>query len=316
MKVAILGSTSHIAKGLISNFCQTDRCELYLFGRSLDRIRGFLTDINRFGLTQAFLFSEFNNYCYDVVINCVGIGNPGKLQSGISSILKITETYDNLVLDYLEGHPDALYINLSSGAAYGTDFTAPANEGSVSRWDINHMKETDYYGIAKMNSEAKHRAFKNRYIADIRVFGYFSRFIDLSARFMLTEIISCIETGKDFLTGPDNIQRDYIHPSDLYALIECCIHRRTVNEVYDAYSLNPVSKLEILDYFASEYGLKYVIRDGIEATAPTGAKNSYFSLNRRAQTIGYYPRFTSLDSISGEAKQILNKGKMKNEQFI
>jgi len=56
------------------------------------------------------------------VINCVGIGDPGKLRNEMSSIFRVTERFDNLVLDYLECHPSALYLNMSSGAAYGQDF--------------------------------------------------------------------------------------------------------------------------------------------------------------------------------------------------
>lgn len=304
-KIAILGATSHIAKGLISGFCQAERHELFLFGRSPDRIKAFLTDINSISAVQALPFSEFNNAGYDVVINCVGIGDPGKLKSEISSIFKVTETYDNLVLDYLEGHLGTLYINFSSGAAYGTDFTLPANESSFAKFDINHISSSDYYGIVKLHSEAKHRAMSDFNIVDLRVFGYFSRFIDLDTKFLISEVISCVINKKEFVTGPGNILRDYVHPEDLMSLIELCISRHDVNDVFDVYSLKPVTKFEMLDYFVERYRFKYRIEENFGAPTATGKKDNYYSSNRRSEGLGYSPRFTSLDSIMQESETIL-----------
>ena len=59
------------------------------------------------------------------------------------------------------------------------DFSVPVDESTYSKWGINHISEADYYGIAKLNSEVKLRALKDLNIVDLRVFGYFSRFIDL-----------------------------------------------------------------------------------------------------------------------------------------
>lgn len=44
-KIAILGATSHIAKGLIYNFNKEEANELFLFARSIDRLQGFLKSI-------------------------------------------------------------------------------------------------------------------------------------------------------------------------------------------------------------------------------------------------------------------------------
>ena len=252
-------------------------------------------------------FDELNNERYDVIINCVGISSAADFEERVSSYFRLTEQFDNLILDYISDHTSTLYVNFSSGAAYGTDFSIPADESTYSRWDINHISEADYYGIAKLNSEAKHRALKYLNIVDMRVFGCFSRFIDLGSRFLLTEIISCVREGKEFITGPDNIVRDYIHPKDLYSLVQKCIDRKNINDVFDVYSLKPVSKFEITDYFASQYGLTYSIKNDIKISALTGSKDYYYSNNKKAQDIGYYPQFTSMDCIMQESKDILNE---------
>ena len=75
MKIAILGSTSHIAKNLIDRFKQKD---LYLFSRSRKNLDSFI-DGN-----------------YDVVINCIGVGTPNKLKDLGTEIFRFTEYYDNL----------------------------------------------------------------------------------------------------------------------------------------------------------------------------------------------------------------------------
>lgn len=301
-KIAILGATSHIAKGLIYNYNKKGTNELFLFGRSKDRLREFLKSIEcekNFHLKD---FEEVNKERYDVIINCIGISSASNFKERVSSYFRLTEQFDNLVLDYLNDHPDTLYINFSSGAAYGTDFSVPADESTFSRWDINHLSEADYYGIAKLNSEAKHRALKDMNIVDLRVFGYFSRFIDLNSLFLLTELILCTKECKEFVTGSDNIVRDYVHPKDLFELLDKCIERHRLNDIFDVYSLKPISKFEILDFFQKEYGLEYIINNGFASPSTTGSKNNYYSISKRARGIGYTPQFTSLDSIVQEMK--------------
>lgn len=305
-KIAILGATGHIAKSLIESFCRTNKYELFLFARSLDRLNKFLSSIQGNNAVSSMMFSDFNRADYDVIINCVGIGDPGKLKIAGDSIFRLTETFDNMVLDYLKFHTTAIYINFSSGAAYGTDFSVPVDEFSCNNLDINHIAPSDFYGIAKINSEAKHRAMANLNIIDLRVFGFFSRFIDIESQYFMNEVISCIKNDKEFITRRKNIIRDYVHPQDLMSLIEKCINKQDFNEVFDVYSLKPVTKFEILDYFTTQYGLKYSIKSDINVLTATGTKDNYYSNNKKAEKIGYFPQFTSMDSIIEETKAILS----------
>lgn len=304
-KIAILGATSHIAKGLIYNFNMGGNYELFLFARSLERVQDFLRSIHYGKNISLKNFGELNDGKYDVIINCIGISSASDFKERISSYFRLTEQFDNLVLDYLDNHPDTLYINFSSGAAYGTDFSEPVNESTFSRWDINNITESDFYGIAKLNSEAKHRTLKHLKIVDLRIFSYFSRFINLKSKFLISEILSCVRNNKEFVTGPDNIVRDYIHPKDIFALIERCMEMEKNNDVFDVYSLKPVTKVEILDYFNKRYGLRYVIKNDLGVLSPTGTKCNYYSNSRKAQKIGYLPRFTALKSIIQESEEIL-----------
>ena len=305
-RIAILGATSHIAKGLIFNYARRSDCRLYLFARSTDRVAEFLKAIDPKCIVSVHEFNEFSRDQYDVAINCVGIRKTTDFADRIVSVFQLTEDYDNLVIKYLEQHPDVIYINFSSGAVYGTDFRAPVDENSRATWEVNKVESSEFYGIAKLNSEIKHRSLKGFKIVDLRVFGYFSRFIDQEAKYLLTEIIACLKSGKELLTDQNNITRDYLHHQDLFALVDKCLERTAVNDVFDAYSRKPAEKREILNYFSRNYGLKYSVREDIDVTSLTGRKDKYFSVSRKAgRLLGYEPEYDSLDCIAQEIKYIL-----------
>lgn len=308
MRFAILGATSHIAKGLILGLQGSVSNELVLFARSPERVQLFLVSIE--AANSQFIkvkpFSEFSDNDYDVVINCVGIGNPAKLADELPSIFKITEVFDNLVLEYLKDHRKTLYVNFSSGAAYGTDFSAPVTETSQAKFNINAITANEYYGIAKVNSEVKHRAMNDYNIVDLRVFGYFSRFINLEEKFLLSEIVNCIKNGQEFVTCPGNIVRDFVITHDILGIINACIAQNCINGVFDVYSAKPATKFEIIEHFAKNYGLKYNVNDEYTTFNVTGSKDNYYSTNNKASSIGYAPMYSSIDGIEKEVNYLLN----------
>jgi nucleoside-diphosphate-sugar epimerase len=106
------------------------------------------------------------------------------------------------------------------------------------------------------------------------------------------------------MTSADNIIRDYVHPKDLIDLIELCIEKKAINEVYDVYSLKPIEKFQILEYFSQYYGLQYQINKTHSVSSATGIKPHYFSANRKAESIGYKPKFSSLDCLIEEYNAI------------
>jgi nucleoside-diphosphate-sugar epimerase len=303
--IAILGATSHVAKGLIAGFLGSGYTGLTLFARSAPKVHAFLEAAGSYPGVPVRPFAEFSGGDFDVVINCVGIGDPGKLRLETGTIFSITESFDNLVLQYLEGHPDCLYVNFSSGAAYGQDFSQPVSERSPARYEINGLTAGDYYGIAKAYSEAKHRALTDRHIVDLRIFGYFSKYIDLGMKYLMCEVVSCLKSGAEFVTGPGDIVRDYVHPEDLLALVAKCIALRELNRVYDVYSLRPVGKFEMLESFAAHFGLKYRVEGDFTPVTATGNKDHYYSLNKKAQQAGYQPGYDSLRCLIEETRHLL-----------
>lgn len=309
-KIAILGATSHIAKGLIYNFSQNKYKDIYLFARSKNKLGIFLKQISCPYPYPKKDFVDLNKHRYDVIINCVGLGTPVEIKSSNWEVFRLTEEFDNMVLGYLLGHPDTLYINFSSGVVYGSTFADKVNNNSKFCISVNDIKPENYYGLAKLNSEAKHRALKKLNIVDIRVFSYFSRFIDLDAEYFLTELLKSLKKKKTFITNPCDFIRDFISPCDLFNLICLIIRGKPFNGAIDTYSSAPVSKFELLDYFVKAHSLKYTIDRNFDPICPTGIKNVYCSESRKAAGLGYQPKFSSIETVATESRHILG---MTNE---
>ncbi len=309
--IAILGSTSHIAKGLIANFLRSGDFSLSLYARSPDRVHSFLRELGSATGKDCDVHRGYVDLVeapHDVIINCVGAGTAKKLQGRYADWFTVTEEYDNLAIQCLRcGSPEALYISFSSGAVYGRECLTPAEEDTRNSVLVNHVVVEDYYGIARLNAEAKHRAFSSLRIVDLRLFSYFSRFIDLTDGYFITDLLNCVLSKKVLATNSDNIVRDYVHPRDLFSLIRRCMDAGMINGAYDVASAKPVEKREILDYFSSEYGLEYELTGSLDHHSATGAKNVYWSRYDKSAELGYKAEFTSMDAIREEAKHIIDR---------
>jgi nucleoside-diphosphate-sugar epimerase len=313
-RIAIVGATSHIAKGLINHFLGTGKVYLSLFARNAKPVHPFLKKIGVHKSKDFMIYEGYQNfpdYHYDVIINCVGLGTVSEEPHIYTSFFMVTEEFDNLIIAYLTKSPRTLYINFSSGAIYGNNYLQSVDKNSINKIRVNGISRNDYFMIVKLNSESKHRAFEKLNIIDIRVFSYFSRFVDITGKYFITELLNALIHNQVFHTKDVNIVRDYIHPNDLFALVNKCIDIRTINMSLDAYSLQPTSKMDILNFFTSEYKLKYQIEKSSIHRNVTGQKNIYYSIYRKASKIGYHPHFSSLDAIKQETAYILRKSKTK-----
>ncbi len=309
MNIVIMGATSHIGKGLIDRFLRRGDDHMYLFSRSGDKVEHFLDAIGGPGKGNHTIctdYRDFPSFSYDVVINCVGVETRNKHDCDFTRYFTVTEEFDNLAVGYLKDkNPDALYISFSSGAVYGKGFSTPADQFCANSIQVNHVAPEDYYGIVRINAEAKHRAHLNLRIIDLRIFSYFSRYINLTDGYFITDVMEAILDNKVLVTDCTDIVRDYLHPEDLFSMIVKCVHAGRINQAIDVSSSRPVAKQEILDYFTSAYGLKYQRRSFSESPSATGAKSNYYSTCNRASQIGYLAQFSSMDTLKDEAGYIL-----------
>jgi nucleoside-diphosphate-sugar epimerase len=305
MKIAILGATSHIAKNLVYYFRSDLRYELFLFARNQGAVHEFLKATEGELSPSVAGFDFFPGGNYDAVINCVGIADPQRQKNAGVELFRLTERFDDLILDYLAGHEKTVYINFSSGAVYGTAFDSGVESNAVASIAVNGITPADYYRIAKLNAEAKHRAMADRNIIDLRVFGFFSRFIDLKSGFLLAEMICCVIERRPFHTNTVDIVRDYVAPRDLFSLVKLCVASTGINQPIDVFSAGPVRKSELIALFSSDFGLETRI-DEEARVSPTGAKLVYYSANHVATSLlNYLPALASRDVIHAEACEIM-----------
>lgn len=301
MRIAIFGATSQIAKDLVVSFSKYDDHELVLFARNTHVVDQWLVNVR---LTNRYVSKSYeeieNQKPFDALINFVGVGDPAKAIEMGSSIFDVTYKYDNLALNYLRQYPDCRYLFLSSGAVYGSNFEKPVDENTEAKIPINNLQPSDWYGLAKLYSESRHRALAHMAIVDIRVFNYFSHRQNMLEKFLMSDIVVAIRKKTILKTSADNLVRDYIHPTDFYRLVTRVLLSPKVNCSVDCYSKAPVDKFTLLKKLQEKYGLEFEMNSFEIYPNPTGKKPHYYSLNRNALGFEFYPDYSSLDGIYKE----------------
>ena len=302
IKVALLGSTGHVGKNLTYYFGKEKNFELLLFSRNEKKLE---KTISQFELKNNFTirkYDEFDNLTYDVVINCVGLSDPAKIETSKGEILETAKAFDTLTLEYLKKIPKTKLINFSSGIVYGGQFSSAVKNTNLIDENFNDGEIKSEYVLAKVRSEIKHRMLKHLNIIDLRLFSFFSRFMDLSSKFLISEVISSIKQNKKLITNEFDLYRDYIHPKDLFLLLKKCINKNPINDVFDLYSKKPIGKFELLNSLKDNFGLQYEIRPNSGFPSPTGFKKNYYSESRKAKLLGYEPQYSSIETIVNEMK--------------
>jgi len=306
MHIAILGATSQIAKDLVLAFSKQDSHELVLFARRPEIVMQWLASV---GLLGRYVISDFAAFSadehFDAIINFVGVGDPAQAAAMGASIFDVTLKYDEIALNYVRQYPQCRYLFLSSGAAYGSSFDAPVNENTKAMVAINNLQPQDWYAVAKLHAECRHRSLAHLPIIDIRVFNYFSHTQDMSARFLITDIVRSIRDKTVLKTSSDYIERDFIHPSDFYNLVIALLTTPATNAVVDCYSKAPIDKPTLLLAMQEKYGLQYEVISIPNAINATGNKPYYYTKYTRAADYGYHPTMTSLEGLIIEIKSLL-----------
>lgn len=307
LRVGVLGATSQIAKDLIISFSSDKDIVAHLFARRPKCVTKWLKDVD---LSDRYLVDEpavFGTQEFDVILNFVGVGNPTVAVAMGASIFDVTYQYDEIVINYLKKHSQCKYIFLSSGAAYGGNFEKPVTSETKAEVNFNALKPQDWYAVAKLYAECRHRALSEYFIYDLRVFNYFSHTQDMSARFLMSDIIRAIKSKTLLHTSPDYIVRDYITPPDFCQLIDCIIKSPPQNMAIDCYTKAPVDKPALLATMREQFGLKFNVTDKSAAVNATGIKPHYYSLNKSAARIAYLPSKSSLEGIVDETRLILDR---------
>jgi nucleoside-diphosphate-sugar epimerase len=307
MRLAILGATSAIAKDLVLSFAAHNKHTLFLFARRPDAVIDWLAGV---GLAERYETADFDafdiNQNFEAIINFVGVGNPAQSILMGAAIFDVTLKYDEMALDYVRCNPNCRYIFISSGAAYGSSFDEAVDQNTSASVAINNVQPQDWYAVAKLHAECRHRSLPNLPIIDIRVFNYVSRSQDMSARFLISDVLRAIREKSVLQTSPDYIVRDYLHPLDFYGLVDSILAAPAANAAVDCYSRAPIDQPKLLALMQEKFGLQYQIMQGSFGVNATGSKPHYYSKNFRAADFGYLPVFTSQDAIVMEVQAILD----------
>jgi nucleoside-diphosphate-sugar epimerase len=309
-RLAILGASSRIAQDLIGALARARQAELLLYVRDVAAARRW-TALHGLDFPVA-AYDEYDRQPHDAVLNFVGAGDPQRAAQMGASIFGITQQFDDLALAGLERHPERRYIFISSGAAYGGAFLEPAGAATQASIALNALPAQDYYAVAKLHAECKHRALPQLAITDLRIFNYFSHTQDLGARFFMTDILRAIRDGATLAASSGFMVRDYLHPSDFHRLVSRVLDAAPGNRALDCYSAAPIDKPTLLAMMQARFGLRYEIADGAAGIVnATGAKPHYYSLNRQAAELGYQPMLTSEEGIAAESAIILGAATFK-----
>jgi len=303
--LAILGAASQIARDFIRQ--KNGTYDLFLFSRAPSSLQAWL-NAEKIQAT-ALDYAAFGQENYEVILNFVGVGDPARAAQMGAAIFDVTHQFDSIALDYLRGSSGTRYIFLSSGAVYGTQFLQPADLNTAASIPVNALTAQDYYSVAKLHAEARHRAAGNLPVVDIRVFNYFSRTIDITQRFFITDMLRTVLADKIFETSEQTMQRDFLIPPDFCALVTAILKSAPRNIAVDAYSSEPIEKFALLEAMHERFGLQYRVVPSAQTVQATGAKPAYFSKNRRASEFGYTPQFSSLAGVLQESAALLDNSR-------
>lgn len=306
MRISILGANGLIARDLCERLLSEGRHELILYTRHPMVVDGWASPVAKSNPAEVLPYADFpSGPAAEAVINFVGIGDPRTATSLGRKVFELTREFDERCLRFVQDHPNCKYLFLSSGAVFGNNFEGPVGATTQAHINCCQPKDTDWYGLAKLYAEIRHRAMPDLSIFDIRVFSYVSRNLDLSAQFFMSDVIRHIAKNEILRTSCEYIVRDYLHPNDFKALIDSLLAAPESNMPLDAYSRGPIGKPELLEELRIRFGLEHIV----SSERPLLAANSraiYYSENRTAERFGYHPSRNSLEGILEEVDAVVN----------
>lgn len=265
--IAILGATGYIGLSLARAYAVSGR-PLALFARNPERLaaEAWPATVSRHAI------ESFTGEPYDLVVNCLGAGDPARVAALGDAIGDVTQRWDEAILASLPAQ--GRYVFLSSGIVHAAA-TNPDTAASP-------------YAAAKLAAERRHRERADCAILDIRVFGYADRAIDLRSRFFLAELARSVVERTVFRTTRADMIRDYAGVDELATLIERWQAAGAPNLPLDLYTAAPVEKLRLLEEARRRYGLVIEYVDSVQE-GTTGAKPVYAATARDAERLGYVP---------------------------
>lgn len=194
MKIAIVGSTGQIGRSLVLKAKESGH-EVLEYSRSLCNIpRGFVLE------------SDDYPKDLDIIVNCIGKGNPKDAYYF---------NYDDLD-DYLKIDEHIMLLLTRRGSSYHFKYVY------ISSWVADLVNVTGIkknYSTMKRFIELRHelwRAKEETNIRDIRVSSFFSRFFNMDSGFLIAAILkNILEGAKTEIINTDELF-EYVTPPGLF----------------------------------------------------------------------------------------------------
>lgn len=173
---------------------------------------------------------------------------------------------------------------------------------------INNLQPPqDWYAVAKLHAECRHRSLPHLSNVDISVFNYFNHNQDIFAGFLMTFTLREIRDKKGLMTSLEYILRHLLHLADFHELVSALRIAPATNTAVDCYSRAPIDKPALLAAMQEKFELQYETTEATAGVNASGSKPYFYSLNTRAANFGYQPDLTSLGGILQEATAILQQ---------
>ena len=191
-KLLILGATGTIGRSLVHSLTRQARHELVLLGRDEKKLSQLAEHAVDGSTIKTAGLGSLSEVTGDIILNCLGAGDPRTISSLGPELVHLTEAWDNSVFQRLGSNPECLYLSFSSGVVFGHEWAKPVTSATPAVIPVNEANGQYHYAIAKLNSEIKHRASEHLNIVDLRLFGYASRFIDPDGSYFLSHIMKAL----------------------------------------------------------------------------------------------------------------------------
>src|SRR5215211_7870558 len=143
---AILGATGTIGRSLARKWATYDTDEVVLFVRKPEALalEAWPAHIS---VRQ---IEDFSAGEFDLVLNAIGAGDPGRISAMGQEVLEITQRWDDRVLWTMSSK--TRYVFLSSGIVYGGIFDRPADMDDKLCLPVNRLCSVSPYLAAKLHA--------------------------------------------------------------------------------------------------------------------------------------------------------------------
>lgn len=281
MKILVLGSEGFIGSHLVASFIDSGHT---VTGCDLLEASVSKYQYQKMSILSSDFDTLFSNGAFDVCVNASGSGNVA--YSMIHPIFDFeANTYAVAkVLDAIKKHqPSCRYVHISSAAVYGNPQQLPIREN-------DSLSPMSAYGYHKLMSEQLCKEYTHLYNIPVAIIRPFSVYGKGLRKQLLWDVCAKLANSNDIkLYGTGNESRDFIHISDMVALINIIIEKCSFKcNIYNAAAGTETTIREVANMFENYHkGSKKISFSGEEKK---GDPINWRASVDNAASLGFVPK--------------------------